>query len=118
MAPSVGAGELFDRIIAKGHYTEKQAATTLRTIVGVVQACHSLGVMHRDLKPENFLLADKAESAPLKATDFGLSVYFKPGQFLLTGAVVACESACHSLLFPLDPGFELGATRSYQVLSA
>lgn len=76
------SGELFDRIIAKGHYTEKQAAATLRTIVGVVQACHSLGVMHRDLKPENFLLADKSEEAPLKATDFGLSVYFRPGKLL------------------------------------
>ncbi len=34
----------------------------------------------RDLKPENFLLADKAENAPLKATDFGLSVFCRPGQ--------------------------------------
>eukprot|EP00250_Pteridium_aquilinum_P034259 c7311_g1_i1 orf=634-1257(+) len=49
-------GELFDRIIAKGHYTEKAAAAACRTIVEVVQTCHSLGVMHRDLKPENFLL--------------------------------------------------------------
>ena len=36
--------------------------------------------MCRDLKPENFLLADKSENAPLKATDFGLSVFYKPGQ--------------------------------------
>lgn len=33
-----------------------------------------------DLKPENFLLADKAEDAPLKCTDFGLSVFYRPGQ--------------------------------------
>ncbi|KAG0479146.1 hypothetical protein HPP92_013865 [Vanilla planifolia] len=39
-----------------------------------------MGVMHRDLKPENFLLLSKAEDAPLKATDFGLSVFFKPGE--------------------------------------
>eukprot|EP00245_Coleochaete_scutata_P001822 TRINITY_DN12273_c0_g1_i1.p1 TRINITY_DN12273_c0_g1~~TRINITY_DN12273_c0_g1_i1.p1 ORF type:complete len:587 (+),score=169.56 TRINITY_DN12273_c0_g1_i1:186-1946(+) len=73
-------GELFDRIIARGHYTEKAAAALLRTIVQVVQTCHSLNVMHRDLKPENFLLASKKEDAPLKATDFGLSVFFKPGE--------------------------------------
>ena len=73
-------GELFDRIIAKGHYTERSAASLLRTIVQVVEACHSLGVMHRDLKPENFLLSSKKENAVLKATDFGLSVFFKPGQ--------------------------------------
>lgn len=35
--------------------------------------------MHRDLKPENFLFANKKETAPLKAIDFGLSIFFKPG---------------------------------------
>ncbi|KAL3694786.1 hypothetical protein R1sor_008437 [Riccia sorocarpa] len=73
-------GELFDRIIQRGHYSEAAAAALCRTIVQVVQTCHSLGVMHRDLKPENFLLANKKEDAPLKATDFGLSVFFKPGE--------------------------------------
>nr|CAB3463199.1 unnamed protein product [Digitaria exilis] len=72
-------GELFDRIVAKGHYSERAAAQLIRTIVGVVEGCHSLGVMHRDLKPENFLFASTAEDAPLKATDFGLSVFYKPG---------------------------------------
>ena len=41
--------------------------------------CHSLGVMHRDLKPENFLLLDKEDDLSIKAIDFGLSVFFKPG---------------------------------------
>eukprot|EP01018_Ginkgo_biloba_P017691 Gb_09471 [translate_table: standard] len=71
-------GELFDRIIAKGHYTERAAASVCRTIVEVVRTCHTMGVMHRDLKPENFLLLSTDETAPLKATDFGLSVFFKP----------------------------------------
>ncbi|CAL4954019.1 unnamed protein product [Urochloa decumbens] len=73
-------GELFDRIIAKGKYTERAAASLLRTIVEIVHTCHSLGVIHRDLKPENFLLLSKDENAPLKATDFGLSVFFKQGE--------------------------------------
>ncbi|XVF47267.1 hypothetical protein PTKIN_Ptkin03bG0095700 [Pterospermum kingtungense] len=72
-------GELFDRIIAKGHYTERAAASLLRTIVQIVHTCHSMGVIHRDLKPENFLLLNKEENSPLKATDFGLSVFYKPG---------------------------------------
>ncbi|XP_027363369.1 calcium-dependent protein kinase 4 isoform X2 [Abrus precatorius] len=73
-------GELFDRIIQKGHYSEREAAKLIRTIVGVVEACHSLGVMHRDLKPENFLFDTPGEDAKMKATDFGLSVFHKPGQ--------------------------------------
>lgn len=73
-------GELFDRIVARGHYTERAAAVVMHTIVEVVQACHGHGVMHRDLKPENFLFANKKETAPLKAIDFGLSVFFAPGE--------------------------------------
>ncbi|WOL05876.1 hypothetical protein Cni_G14607 [Canna indica] len=73
-------GELFDRIIERGHYSERKAAELIRIIVGVVETCHSLGVMHRDLKPENFLLVNKDDDSSLKAIDFGLSVFFKPGQ--------------------------------------
>ncbi|KAH9672986.1 calcium-dependent protein kinase 13 [Citrus sinensis] len=72
-------GELFDRIVARGHYTERAAAAVTRTIVEVVQLCHKHGVIHRDLKPENFLFANKKENSPLKAIDFGLSIFFKPG---------------------------------------
>lgn len=75
-----GGGELFDAILERGHYTEKDAAALIRTIVEVVAHCHNMNVIHRDLKPENFLLVDKNPDAPLKATDFGLSVFFKNGQ--------------------------------------
>lgn len=73
-------GELFDRIVARGHYTERAAAAVTRTIMEVVQLCHKHGVIHRDLKPENFLFANKKENSPLKAIDFGLSIFFKPGE--------------------------------------
>ncbi|GLT96310.1 hypothetical protein SLE2022_139430 [Rubroshorea leprosula] len=73
-------GELFDRIIQRGHYTERKAAELARIIVGFVEACHSLGVMHRDLKPENFLFINHGEESPLKTIDFGLSMFFRPGE--------------------------------------
>ncbi|TKW25096.1 hypothetical protein SEVIR_3G094400v4 [Setaria viridis] len=72
-------GELFDRIVSRGHYTERAAAAVIRTIMEVVLHCHKHGVMHRDLKPENFLYANTSENSPLKVIDFGLSVCFKPG---------------------------------------
>ncbi|KAL5209311.1 hypothetical protein ABZP36_004934 [Zizania latifolia] len=73
---------------SSGHYTERAAAQLIRTIVGVVEGCHSLDVMHRDLKPENFLFASTAEDTPLKATDFGLSVFYKPAVILDTATKV------------------------------
>ncbi|GJU70420.1 calcium-dependent protein kinase 26-like protein [Tanacetum coccineum] len=72
-------GEIFERITQKGHFTERKAADLLRTIASVIEGCHSLGVMRRDLKPENFLFVDKGEDSFLKAIDFGLSAFFKPG---------------------------------------
>lgn len=59
--------------------------------------CHKQGVMHRDLKPENFLFGNKKENAPLKAIDFGLSVFFKPG--MLSDGPFACYGVfCFSFL--------------------
>mmetsp|Transcript_6191 Transcript_6191/g.18736 ORF Transcript_6191/g.18736 Transcript_6191/m.18736 type:complete len:510 (+) Transcript_6191:150-1679(+) len=73
-------GELFERIIEKSQtneksFSERDAAHVLRQILDAVQYCHSLDppVVHRDLKPENFLFRDKAEDAPIKVIDFGLS---------------------------------------------
>ncbi|CAN6300282.1 unnamed protein product [Urochloa humidicola] len=63
----------------QGNYSEQKAAQMMRIIVGIIENCHSLGVMHRDLKPENFLLQDKDDDLSIKVIDFGLSVFFKPG---------------------------------------
>ncbi|GIM09705.1 hypothetical protein Vretimale_13530 [Volvox reticuliferus] len=73
-------GELFDSIIERGHYSERDAAAAFRCIASVVAHCHNMGVMHRDIKPENFLLSSRSPDATIKATDFGLSVFFSEGQ--------------------------------------
>ncbi|CAN6372692.1 unnamed protein product [Urochloa humidicola] len=82
-------GELFDRIKAKGTYSERQAAAVCRDIVTIVRDCHFMGVMHRNVQPENLLLASAAEDAPLKATDFGISVFIEEGNIYkdIVGAV-------------------------------
>ena len=36
-------------------------------------------MIHRDLKLENFLFVNRKENSPLKAINFGLSVFFKLG---------------------------------------
>lgn len=71
--------ELFDRIIARGQYSERRAVEVFRAVANFVHICHFMGVIHRDLKPENFLFASKDEDAMLKAADFGLSVFIEEG---------------------------------------
>lgn len=47
---SINGGELFDRIVEKGSYTEKDAADLIQQILEAVDYMHSQGVVHRDLK--------------------------------------------------------------------
>lgn len=66
-------GELFDRIVEKENYSEREAAETVRPIVDAIRYCHNLGIIHRDLKPENLLYATSQEGSVIKITDFGLA---------------------------------------------
>jgi len=74
-------GELWDAIRARGcAYTERDAARLVREVIRTVAQCHAAGVLMRDVKPENFLFASTDSGAPLKAIDFGISVFCEPGQ--------------------------------------
>ncbi|GBM98234.1 Calcium/calmodulin-dependent protein kinase type 1 [Araneus ventricosus] len=69
----VTGGELFDRIVEKGSYTEKDASHLIRQILEAVDYMHSQGVVHRDLKPENLLYYSPDEESKIMISDFGLS---------------------------------------------
>ena len=63
-------GELFDKIVKAGRFSEAAARRYFQQLISAVDYCHSRGVYHRDLKPENLLLDDNEN---LKVSDFGLS---------------------------------------------
>ena len=86
----LSGGELFDRIVARGHYSEADARDLTITMVKAIQYLHSIGIAHRDLKPENLLLKDDSENAVVKITDFGLSKIFAPD----AEAEVVMKTAC------------------------
>uniref|UniRef100_A0A665W986 Calcium/calmodulin-dependent protein kinase type 1-like n=1 Tax=Echeneis naucrates TaxID=173247 RepID=A0A665W986_ECHNA len=69
----VSGGELFDRIIEKGFYTEKDASKLIQQILDAVKYLHDMGIVHRDLKPENLLYYSMDEDSKIMISDFGLS---------------------------------------------
>lgn len=71
-------GELFDSIIAKGQYSERDTRKLVATLTHAIKYLHDQGIAHRDLKPENLLLSHKGPGAQVKITDFGLSKMFAP----------------------------------------
>lgn len=70
-------GELFDRIIAKGSFTERDATRVLTMVLDGVRYLHGLGITHRDLKPENLLYYHPGHDSKIMITDFGLSAMLK-----------------------------------------
>jgi calcium/calmodulin-dependent protein kinase I len=63
---------LFDRIVSKAHYTEKEARDLIKSLLETLNYMHTVGVVHRDLKPENLLLCSGVYSVffPVVATVF------------------------------------------------
>mmetsp|Transcript_28725 Transcript_28725/g.48266 ORF Transcript_28725/g.48266 Transcript_28725/m.48266 type:complete len:394 (+) Transcript_28725:58-1239(+) len=82
----VTGGELFDKIVDLGAYTEAEAATLVRKMVSAIDYLHAMDIVHRDLKPENLLLKDPNDISNIKLADFGLSK--------IVSSQVAMQTAC------------------------
>ena len=70
MTELVQGGELFDRIVSKSHYTEKEARDLVKLFLETMAYMHDSDVVHRDLKPENLLLTSGMIPLPLSFNSF------------------------------------------------
>ncbi|XP_064807287.1 calcium/calmodulin-dependent protein kinase type 1D-like isoform X2 [Oncorhynchus masou masou] len=80
----VSGGELFDRIVEKGFYTEMDASRLIKQVLDAVNYLHDMGIVHRDLKPENLLYYNPHDEAKIMISDFGLSKMEGTGDVMAT----------------------------------
>jgi len=97
----VQGSELFDRVVDKGFYSEKNAKIIINQILSAIAYLHTVGIAHRDLKPENLLCSGDGEDEIVKLADFGLAKMFNGEEELMTSCgtpgyvapeVLLCES--------------------------
>ncbi|PRP76173.1 hypothetical protein PROFUN_15334 [Planoprotostelium fungivorum] len=78
----IKGGELYDKIVDQGEYSEEESRRIVRQIVDAVEYLHQNGIAHRDLKPENILCeilpgsTEELQLIHIKVADFGLSKMF------------------------------------------
>jgi len=84
-------GELFDRVIARKKYNEKDAADAAYQMLLSLNYIHGHGIVHRDIKLENFLYESK-DTDHLKLIDFGFSK-------ILTDPSIKMKMSCGTLSY-------------------
>ena len=67
-------GDIFQRIVEKGQFTEQDAAKIIKQLLSALQYMHQENyIVHCDLKPDNILFLTKKEDSIIKIIDFGMS---------------------------------------------
>ncbi|OBA20727.1 Pkinase-domain-containing protein [Metschnikowia bicuspidata var. bicuspidata NRRL YB-4993] len=66
-------GELFDRIVQQGRFTEHDASVVIVQMLEAIQYLHARDIVHRDIKPENVLYLNKEPGSNIVLADFGIA---------------------------------------------
>ncbi|OUM68115.1 hypothetical protein PIROE2DRAFT_26272, partial [Piromyces sp. E2] len=104
-------GELFERIVELGYYSEDMARKTIRELLDAIDYLHSQDIIHRDLKPENLLLINKESNIDIKVADFGLASFDK-NMLLQT----SCGTLTYAVILSGYPPF--GGDSDYELFNA
>ncbi|CDW84490.1 protein kinase domain containing protein [Stylonychia lemnae] len=79
MEKLISGGELFEELIRRRRFEEKDSAQIMSKIFSAISYCHENNVIHRDLKPENILIDYISNNEiDVKVIDFGASVFHDP----------------------------------------
>ncbi|XP_045056122.2 serine/threonine-protein kinase DCLK3 isoform X2 [Desmodus rotundus] len=82
----VQGGDLFDAILERVKFPERDAALMLRDLCRALVHLHDQNIVHRDLKPENLLVQrNEDKSTTLKLADFGLAKHVARPVFTVCG---------------------------------
>jgi len=93
-------GELFERVKKLKHFSEKQAAEVIQSVIGALSYMHGKHIAHRDLKPENIVYKTPAPDSEIVLIDFGDAELIKSDRsvysdFVGTPYYLAPESVRH-----------------------
>lgn len=80
----MSGGELFDRIVQKSYYNEKEARDLVKILLDAICYMHDRNIVHRDLKPENLLLQNRDNDSEIRLADFGFAKRVKGNLSLST----------------------------------
>ncbi|GMM33174.1 calmodulin-dependent protein kinase [Saccharomycopsis crataegensis] len=100
-------GELFDRIVAKGKFTEQDAAMCVKQILDALAYLHQNDIVHRDIKPENVLyLRSEQEDpkSPIVLADFGIAKKLRSKDQVLKTAAGSFGYAAPEVLMGIGHG--------------
>lgn len=78
-------GELLDRLLDRGRFSEHDACRTIHVLVEAVAHMHRHNIVHRDIKPENILYRTRSEDANIVIVDFGIAAHMRADESDLHG---------------------------------